>query len=142
MKRRLPGWMLLLIAAIIFVGIMIWTRVAPEKQDDSLSVGARYLSDRLGLEMATTPSGASGLVVNRVRPGGLGEWAGFHQGDRIVAVGDRSIWHVYGLANVVSERFSMGIPAVFLVARGSEYLQIMVGPGAQPGARPQRAPSP
>ena len=125
--------MLLLVAAIIFVTLMIWTRAHPQRPDDPVAAAMQDLSDKLGLEVSP-PTGGGGVKVTAVRPDSPGARLGFRAGDRIVAVGDRSIWHPPGLVDAIAKVLSSGYPVSVMVDTNGDYHSIIIGRGQRAGA--------
>lgn len=143
MRRVLPPWALLLLAAIFVMGGMLWLRLQPpesEVEDDPLADAAEQLVKGLGLEVDPAGAQGGGVRVTGVRAGSPAEQMEIQAGDRIVACGMRSVWHAYQLADLISQSLSHGLPAVLLVEREGDYRQVMFGkPGTAPGATPGRA---
>ncbi len=140
MKRLLPPWALLLLAAIFVMGVMLWLRVhplEPEKPEDPLAVAAERLAERPGLEVDAGGEEGGGVRVTGVRPGGRAEQMGFQAGDRIVACGAQSVWHAYQLLDLMTQAAARGQPPVLLVEREGEYWQAVFGAaGPGPSAGP------
>ncbi|NIR00309.1 MAG: PDZ domain-containing protein, partial [Gemmatimonadales bacterium] len=85
---------------------MIWVRVrAPSAgTDDPLLLARESIAERFGMELATTAGPEGGLLVETVAPGRPAEQVGIQAGDRIVACGDRSVWHVYQLMELIDDQ--------------------------------------
>jgi S1-C subfamily serine protease len=130
MKPLLPPRILLLLIAIAVVGVMIYVQRHPPSEEDPLAEATKELARGVGLEVKPRPEGAQGgLLVTGVRPGTAAERLGFRAGDRVVAVGDRSVWHAIGLANGIGEALSRGMPISVLVNSDGHYHSIVMGRG-------------
>ena len=150
MRRLLPPWALLLLAAILVVGAMVWLRVQPPEssgEEDPLADAAEQLAKGLGLEVDPAGEQGGGVRVTGVRAGSPAEQMEMQAGDRIVACGMQSVWHAYQLADLMSQSLGRGRPAMLLVEREGEYRQVMFGrpgpmAGGGPGAMPGGGPGP
>lgn len=121
MRTSFRRWMLLLVAAIIVVAGLFWARAeVREAKKDPLTKAQEWVQKSFGMTVERQTSTGSGLKVQAVLPGGAAAEAGIKQGDRIVAVGDRSVWHVYQLVELIAAR--KGAPMMpVLVATGDDY---------------------
>lgn len=136
MKRLLPGWAVLLGAAILFVAAMIWVRAHPQEPEDPLERARMMVYEKLGMDLAVVATTGSGLEVKAVDAGSSAEALGFQVGDRIVAVGDRSVWHVVSFTEQLDQYFSQRLPVPVLVNRSGVYHSILMGrrlAGDEPG---------
>lgn len=146
MRPLLKPWMLLLLAAIALMALMIWVRAHPHEREDPLLQAAERLAESVGLEVETQADAGPGVLLKGVRPGSVAAQLGFKPGDRVIAVGDRSVWHSHSLLTRLGEMLGQNSPAPVLVQRGQEYLSIVFGrrgpgPGAgAPGGYGGRAP--
>ncbi len=140
MRRLLPPWALLLLAAIIVVGVMVWLRanpVEPEKEDP-LADAAAALVRALGLEVDPGGVPGGGVLVTGVESGGGAEMVGLTAGDRIVACGSQSVWHAHQLVELMQESMQYGRPGILLVEKEGEYRQVVFGrAGMMPMPPPQ-----
>jgi S1-C subfamily serine protease len=123
MKPILRWWTLLLVAAILFVGGMIWVRLQPPAADrnNPLLQARESIAERFGMEVATAAGPEGGLLVEAVTPGEPAERVGIQVGDRIVACGDRSVWHVHQMVEVIDEQVSRGGVVAMLIERDGAY---------------------
>jgi len=140
MRPLLSARVVLLVVGIALVAVMFWARANPPGQDDPLKQAVRGISRALGLEVDPLPSAGpvGGLTVRSVRRGGPGERLGLAVGDRIVALGDRSVWHAITLAEGIDEVASRGLPVPIMVASGNKYRSVIIGQGY---GRSRRAPA-
>ena len=120
MRPVVRSWMLLLIGGILFAAGMFWVRARQHTggSDDPLLQARDSLARSFGIEVATEALPEGGVRVEEVRPGSPAERAGINPGDRIVACGDRSVWHAYQLAQYIGEALAFG-PAVTLLVESS-----------------------
>jgi S1-C subfamily serine protease len=121
MRPMLRSWILLPVAAIILVVGMFWARSqAVEAKKDPLTKVQDWVEKSFGMRVEKQTTGGDGLKVESVLPKGAAAEGGIKTGDRIVTVGDRSVWHVYQLAEVISQRLRGPVLPV-LVATGDDY---------------------
>lgn len=121
MRPRFHKWMLLPVAAIVVVAGMFWAREqAREAKKDPLTKAQEWVQKSFGMTVEQKTSTGSGLKVEGVLPGSAAAEAGIKAGDQVVAVGDRSVWHVYQLIELISQR-TRGPVVPVLVATGEDY---------------------
>jgi membrane-associated protease RseP (regulator of RpoE activity) len=133
MKPLLSARVLLLAGAIAFVVLLFWVRTHPQKPEDPLADAVDSLSKGLGLEVESSPLPNGGVLVKGVRPESPAQRLGLRAGDRIVAVGDRSVWHAINLAEFISQALSQGYPVPVLVETKGNYHPIIMGRGLHAG---------
>jgi len=136
MKPVLSPRVILLVAAIVFVALMLWVRTHPEKPVDPIMDALDELKKGMGLTVQPLPGPNGGLPVLEVEPGSPADRLGFRKGDRILTVGDRSIWHVLMLTEQLSQNLEQGRPFPVLVDSKGTYHAIVVGRGMQGSAGP------
>jgi len=127
MKPGIRSWTMLLVAGILFVSGLFWVRANPPADKDPLMEARDGLAKAFGLEVALKAGREGGLLVEGVRPGSPAERAGIQVGDRVVACGDRSVWHVYQLAEFISEDVRAGPAVSLLVQRDDKYWPAVFG---------------
>lgn len=125
MRPVLPRWALLLGAAILVMGGLIWVRVYPPKPPNPLEDSVEAISDVFGMTVSVGPHPGGGELVEKVRPGSLAERIGFRVGERIVAVGERSVWHVRQLQELISQRSQMGQPLTVMVTPDDKVFRVL-----------------
>ena len=137
MKPVIRSWTLLLIGTILLVGGMFWVRANPRspESDDPLIKARDSLAQGFGIELATESRPEGGVRVEGVKPGSAAEEAGINAGDRIVACGDRSVWHAYQLAEYIVQELTYTPAVSLLVERDGDYRQVVFGsrPGGSSG---------
>jgi hypothetical protein len=140
MKPLFRSWILLLVGAICVVGAMTWMRLNPAEPDDPLLQARRSIAEGFGMDLAIQSDGSGGLRVEAVTPGRPAEQVGIEVGDRIVACGDRSVWHVHQMAQFVNDQLVLSGTVTLLVEREGRYWAVVFGrQGAVPrGAHGQR----
>jgi S1-C subfamily serine protease len=123
MRPVVRSWMLVLIGGILFAAGMFWVRAREHTGglDDPLLQARDSLARSFGMEVATEAGPEGGVLVAEVRPGSPAERAGIKAGDRIVACGDRSVWHAYQLAQYIGEELAFGPAVTLLVESGGDY---------------------
>jgi S1-C subfamily serine protease len=134
MRPRLRIWTLLLIGAIAFVVAMFWVRAHLEdfSPKDPLTKSQEAIQGSLGMEVEKDSNGQGGLRVLDVDPRGAAAQAGVQAGDRVIAVLDRSVWHVYQFQELVVEGLE-SLPALFLLLeRDGSYLNVALSSGIDP----------
>jgi S1-C subfamily serine protease len=129
MRPVVRSWMLLLIGGILFAAGMFWVRARQHSggPEDLLLEAQGSLARSFGMEVATEAIPEGGVRVEEVRPGSPAERAGIKAGDRIVACGDRSVWHAYQLAQYIGEELAFGPAVTLLVESGGDYRPAMFG---------------
>jgi membrane-associated protease RseP (regulator of RpoE activity) len=143
MRPILRPWILLLAAAIFLVGGLFWARsqTGDKAPTDPLLEAQQQMEGALGAKLATIAGPEGGLKVEAVRKGSPADQTGMKVGDRLLSVGDRSVWHVQQLSEFVSEQLESAPALAFLMARDDEYFQIIFRrPGAHTGAPGQMPP--
>jgi S1-C subfamily serine protease len=113
--------MLLPVVAIAVVAGMFWAREqAREAKKDPLTKARDWVQKSFGMTVERETKTGSGIKVEAVAPGSAAAEAGIRAGDQIVAVADRSVWHVHQLVELIAE--GTGGPVVpVLVATGDDY---------------------
>ena len=143
MKPLLSPRVVLLVAAVVFVALMIWVRTHPEKQEDPTMEAVTQLSEKVGLTIQPVPGPSGGLPVTDVRPASAADRLGFRKGDRILAVGDRSVWHALMFSEQLSQSLSSGRPFPILVDSNGTYHAIIMGRAMRAAGRAgQQQPGP
>jgi membrane-associated protease RseP (regulator of RpoE activity) len=140
MKPLLSTRIVLLVCAIIFVALMLWIRAHPEKPEDPVMDAISQLSEGLGLDIDPIAGAKGGIAVKAVRPGSPADRLGLRAGDRILAIGDRSVWHALNVQEFLNQGLTSGRPFPILVDSNGDYHAIIMGrqmrgPGAQRPAR-------
>jgi len=136
MRPRLRTWTLLLIAAIVFVGLLFWARANPYEEKAPVVEAQETIQRAFGMKLATETKSGDGLSVEEVDPKGPAANVGIEAGDRIVAVGDESVWHTYQFIEAANKRLSAAPMLALLVERKGEYRVIIFradGPLPLPG---------
>ncbi|MCJ7822660.1 MAG: PDZ domain-containing protein [Armatimonadetes bacterium] len=145
MRRILPPWAWLLVIPILIVGAMMLMRLNPpvnEGPSDPLLEAANHLESALGLQIDTVPLPGGGVRVSGIVPGTPAEQLGIQAGDRIVACGSQSVWHVYQLADLMTQSLGAGYPASLLVEREGTFWQVVLGGTRHTHAQPPAAAAP
>ncbi len=128
MKPRMRSWIIALIAAILFVGGLFWVRANPPAGEPDPLVDARdQLVERLGLEVALEAGPGGGLRVEGVRPDSPVDRAGIQVGDRLMACGDRSVWHVHQLVQFIAEDLGVAPAVSLMMERDGVYWNVLLG---------------
>ncbi len=138
MRPVLSPRIIFLVAAIIFVSLMIWTRMHPQKPEDPVGDAMSQLSKGLGLDIAPVAGPNGGVPVTAVRAGSPADRLGFRAGDRILAIGDRSVWHALNIQEFLGQALTTGRAIPILVDSNGNYHAIIMGrqmssPGGRPG---------
>ena len=97
MRPRIRTWTLLLVAVIGFVAVLFWTRSNPAQEKDPLTEAQETIADAFGMTLAQVCGPEGGLPVEAIEPNGPAAGAGIEVGDRVVTIGDESVWHAAGL---------------------------------------------
>ena len=141
MRPILPGWVLLLLVAILVMAGLFWVRANPAGPANPLEEAVKTLSQVLGMVVAETPDAQGGLPIKSVTPGSPAEQFGLRAGDRIMAVDDRSVWHVAQLRDLMAEDLQKGQPFILMVARENAYWTVTFGMGRVGGLPGRRGGS-
>ncbi len=145
MRPRLRVWVLLPVAAILLVIGMFWAREqAAETRKDPVLKAQEGIEKSFGMKLELQTSSGNGLKVLSVRPGSPADKNGIKKDDVVVAIGDRSVWHAYQFADLMSQQLQSAGYIPLLVKRGDEYRSVFFGthsrrPGGAPGAMPPGA---
>jgi len=134
MKPLLSPRVVLLVAAIVFVGLMLWVRSHPEKPPDPVMDAVDEMSKSLGLTVLPIPGPEGGLPVLDVKSGLPADRLGFRKGDRILAVGDRSVWHALMLSEQLNQNLQLGMPFPILVNSSGTFHSIILGRNMRGGS--------
>jgi S1-C subfamily serine protease len=78
-----------------------------------------------------------GLLVETVEPESVAARAGIEVGDRLMALGDRSLWHVYQFAGLIDESTRATPVLHLLVEREGAYRAVVIGHRGGPLAVPE-----
>jgi hypothetical protein len=142
MRPLLRTWILLPIIAIIIVVGMFWAREqAREAKKDPLVKAQEGIEKSFGMKLETKTSSGSGLKVLAVRPGSPADKTGIKAGDVVVALGERSVWHVYQFADLMSKQLQAMPYLPLLVEHKGEYRSFVFGThAAMQGGAPGMAP--
>ncbi|MGD0111125.1 MAG: PDZ domain-containing protein [Armatimonadota bacterium] len=127
MKPLLSPRVVLLVAAIVFVALMLWVRTHPEKPPDPVMDAVDEMAQGIGFTVQPVPGPEGGLPVLAVKAGSPADHLGFRKGDRILAVGDRSIWHAQMLSEQLSQNLQSGMPFPVLVNSSGTFHSIILG---------------
>ena len=129
MRQILPPWALLLFAAILFMAGLFWLRAHPGKKLNPLEKSVAELSQYLGMEVEAVPaaSGPGGLLVKGIRPDSAVAQAGVKAGERVVAVGDRSVWHAIELQQFISDEMRKRRSCTLMLAKDQVYRCVTLG---------------
>jgi len=129
MRPILPRWALFLFAAILFMAGLFWVRAHPGEKRSPLEESVAELSHYLGMEVEAVPApgGPGGLLVKAIRPGSMAEQAGVEVGERVVAVGDRSVWHAIQLQQLISDEMRRRRSCTLMLATDQVYRCVPLG---------------
>jgi S1-C subfamily serine protease len=116
MRPVLRGWVLALVVAILVMGGLLWVRGHPGQPYNPLEESVATISDVLGIQVSVNPDSRGGELIEKVRPGSPAERMGVRPGERIVAVGERSVWHAQQLQQLIAQRSQMGMPIGLMLA--------------------------
>ncbi len=127
MKPILRTWTLLLIAAIALVFGLFWARgKSGEAKKNPLEQSQAAMEKSLGMKLATQSGPEGGLKVEAVKKGSPADAVGIKVGDRILTVGDRSVWHVYQFQEYASKLSEQAPAMLLLVERKGEYHNVVL----------------
>ncbi len=133
MRPAVRTWTLLLIAGIVFMAALFWIRSKPIGKKDPLTESQETIEKAFGMKLAKESGPQGGLPVEAVDPRGPAAGSGVEVGDRVVAVGDRSVWHVYQFIQLVNERAPVASAVPLLLEREGEYRVVVFrGQGTLP----------
>lgn len=133
MRRRFSGLTILLLLAIVFVLGLFWVRNQPPQVEDPLAESQQAINKKLGFLVEEVPGPRGGLTVISVTPNTPGARMGLKAGDRILAVNERSVWHVVQLQDLLAEKLAKGM-TVLMVEREGTFRVALVSSRAIPGA--------
>jgi len=136
MRPRIRTWTLLLIAAIGFVAALFWVRANPSQEKDPLTEAQETIDHAFGMTLAQACGPEGGLPVEAVEPNGPAAGAGIEVGDRVVTIGDESVWHTYQFIEALNRRASSSTALALLVEREGDYRVVVFrnsGPLPVPG---------
>ncbi len=126
MRPLFRAWMLLPIIAILFIAGLFWARQqAAQGKKDPLTQAQDWVRDSFGMTVEKATTEGDGLKVEVVSSGGAAAAVGIKAGDRIIAVGERSVWHVYQLTTLIA-KWMNGPVAPVLVASGKGDHQVLL----------------
>jgi type II secretory pathway component PulC len=130
MKRALSGRNIVLLLAILFVvGVMLNRK--PPAPEDPLRDSQQKLLEAFGFQVEPVPSGNGGLIVEKVLPNTRAQQIGIEAGDRLLAVNERSIWHVKNMEELLQTALDRG-PVFLLLDRKGTYRQVLLAGGYTP----------
>ena len=121
MRPRIRTWTLLLVAAIGFVAALFWVRANPSQEKNPLAEAQETIDNAFGVTLAQACGPEGGLPVEAVEPSGPAAGAGIEVGDRVMAIGDESVWHAYQFIEALNKRASSSAVLPLLVERDGDY---------------------
>ncbi len=127
MRPVLSAWALLLIGAILFMGGLFWVRAHPAQKANPLTQATDTISAELGMEVEPAASLEGGLLVKAVRPKSIAAQVGVKAGEKVVAVGDRSVWHAVRLQELISKEMSTRGSCTIMLVKGTTYRTVTLG---------------
>lgn len=125
MRPRIRTWTLLLIAAIGFMAALFWIRANPTQKKDPLTESQETVEHAFGMTIARESGPTGGLAVEAIERDGPAAGVGIEVGDRVMAVGDESVWHAYQFIEAVNRRASSSPSLSLLVEREGAYRVIV-----------------
>ena len=125
MRPRIRTWTLLLLAAIIFMSALFWMRANPVQEKDPLAEAQDTIADAFGMTLAQACGPEGGLPVEAVEPNSPADSVDIRTGDRVVAVGDASIWHAYQFIEAVNKLAASSPVLPVLLEREGNYHAVM-----------------
>lgn len=127
MRRLLPSWAVLLIGAILFVAGLFWIRSHPGQKPTPLEEAVETISQYLGMEVEQAPGPEGGLLVKGVRPGTMAHRLGVQVGEKVMAVGDRSVWHAVQLQQLINEEMQRRRGCAIMLAKDQTFRTVIFG---------------
>ncbi len=124
MRRILPPWLLLLLGAILFTAGMFWVRAHPSEKRTPLDEAVDEVFQYVGMKVEPAPGEQSGLLVKEVKPGSPAARAGIKVGERVVAVGDQSVWHAVQLQDLMSSAMHRQGGCLLMLAKDDHYRSV------------------
>jgi hypothetical protein len=131
-------WIILLILVIAIVAVVMF-RGEPEKEKDQVVQAQETIDRVLGMKLEPAASTGTGLKVEGITKGGQAEQQDIKIGDRVIAVGDRSVWHTVQFTEFASEFSEARRPLPMLVESKGNYRLVVFG--RPQGASPQNPPA-
>jgi hypothetical protein len=124
----------LLLAAIGLVVGMFWIRAHPEdfSPKDPLTAAQDVMSEAFGMTLAKDSEGRGGLEVLEMSRNGAAAQGGLQVGDRIVAIADRSVWHIHQFQELVLEQLEAFPGLILLRERDGSYEMVVLTQGINP----------
>jgi membrane-associated protease RseP (regulator of RpoE activity) len=139
MKLLFRPWIILLILIIVIVaGVLL--RGQPEAKKSAVVMAQETIAKIIGMKLETASSTGTGLKVEEVKSDSPAAELGIKVGDRIVAVGDRSVWHTEQFTQFANEFSQAGRPIPMLVESKGDYRLVVFG--RPQGAASESAPKP
>jgi len=121
MRPRIRTWVVLLVAAIGFMAALFWMRANPTQKKDPLTESQETVEHVFGMTIARESGPSGGLAVEVVERNGPAAAVGMEVGDRVMAVGDESVWHPYQFIEAVNRLASSSTALPLLVEREGAY---------------------
>ena len=125
MRPRIRTWALLLLAAIIFMSALFWMRANPVEKKNPLAEAQDTIAHAFGMTLAEACGPEGGLPVEAVEPDGPAASVDIQIGDRVVAVGDESVWHTYQFIEAMNKLATSSPVVPLLLEREGAYRSIM-----------------
>ena len=136
MRPRIRTWTLLILAAIGFMAALFWVRANPSQEKDPLTEAQETIDHAFGMTLAQACGAEDGLPVEALEPNGPAAGAGIEVGDRVVAIGDESVWHAYQFIEALNKRAPSSPVLPLLLEREGDYRVVVFkssGPLPVPG---------
>lgn len=131
MRPRLRTWTLMLLAAILFMAALFWMRANPAPEDNPLVEAQQTINQAFGMTLAQASGPDGGLPVEGIETGGPAAGVGIQVGDRLVAVGDESVWHAYQFIQALNKVAEASPVLPILLERNGEYRLIVFKSGGK-----------